>query len=460
MSATITPAHSNPSSRASSPAPVLFERLASARMQCLAFFIVMMAVALGGWIRPPLSSDIRAWHLPLFQTVSTEAAANAIVYGPRKVYPLGIATVVVTALGIGLVLTLRRPRRFGIACAGVLAVTVLVLGVLIFKHPLLYAALIDQSDQYSRMAGFLSDIEQDAVTDVSDARVAPSSVASSGDGAGLGHGAPFLWQGKWLAVLAGIGALFGLRGTVGRRLVVTGGALVIGAVGAILICHGPLRSEFHFRRAWQQEQLGLTSKARESLDRAIAACKPIESLERVWLLKGRLDERENVDSPERAYFAALRLERDGQSQAAVDRLRAALTGRFPDAEATLQCKLSRLLTKVGLAEFEADRLAPAVDHFASAKSLSPTAIDAAMFVGLVQSKLDPQHPERAESLLAPVLGATADRLIRADILATLGDTYFEAGRMVEARDRYRASIRAFNLPKQINYRAQRGLVGM
>src|SRR5262249_24631354 len=53
-----------------------------------------------------------------------------------------------------------------------------------------------------------------------------------------------------------------------------------------------------------------------------------------------------------------------------------------------------------------------------------------------------------------------DRAIHADALSLLGDEDFHRGDIHQARERYRESMKAWMLPKTINYRAQRGLGGL
>src|SRR5262249_17228174 len=66
---------------------------------------------------------------------------------------------------------------------------------------------------------------------------------------------------------------------------------------------------------------------------------------------------------------------------------------------------------------------------------------------------DPHALPLLESLPA------VDRAICADALSLLGDANFRRGDLTEARERYRESMKAWMLPKTINYRAQRGLGG-
>jgi hypothetical protein len=91
-------------------------------------------------------------------------------------------------------------------------------------------------------------------------------------------------------------------------------------------------------------------------------------------------------------------------------------------------------------------------------AIDPYRFDCLFYIALAQAKSNAdvrtvEHPTKR------LLGNIADRTLRADILATLGDVYFEAGKIEIARCHYEASKQAFELPKDINFRARRGLLG-
>ena len=81
-------------------------------------------------------------------------------------------------------------------------------------------------------------------------------------------------------------------------------------------------------------------------------------------------------------------------------------------------------------------------------------------IGIVRDRVREPDPVEIEELFKPCLARLEDRVLRADMLAILGDVHFVAGDFTQARENYLASLRAFHLPKQINYRAQKGLTGL
>lgn len=95
-----------------------------------------------------------------------------------------------------------------------------------------------------------------------------------------------------------------------------------------------------------------------------------------------------------------------------------------------------------------------------AARLVPPRYDLAFYLGSVGARLEPTSPEPVEALMAPLLDGLGDSILLADTLATLGDVHFEAGDSAAARRRYAESLRAFLLPRLINYRAQKNLGGL
>jgi tetratricopeptide (TPR) repeat protein len=101
------------------------------------------------------------------------------------------------------------------------------------------------------------------------------------------------------------------------------------------------------------------------------------------------------------------------------------------------------------------RLVAARESWQRSVELDPSRIDGRIHAAYVHTLLDPHHPEGAETGVV-----VADRMLQADVLNMLGDAYFAAGRMDEARQRYAQSLDLLNLPQRKNFRAQKGLGGL
>ena len=102
----------------------------------------------------------------------------------------------------------------------------------------------------------------------------------------------------------------------------------------------------------------------------------------------------------------------------------------------------------------------AQDSWRRALDLTPGRRDCGFYLGLVQARTDRDHPERVEAAFRPMVTRLADQILLGDILNTVGNAYFEAGQVIEARRRYAHSYDVFCLPKAINLEAQKQLGGM
>lgn len=438
--------------------PVALLEAAVGRRGLAFLFIIACAVfSLGGWLRPPLSADLRAIHLPLLGSADASTAMQ-LLYGPRRFIPLSIGSVLLVVCVVGAAAVAHRPRRLGAVAAVVLLVAVAMNGAAAVNQPALLELLDEQLAQHARMVEFVTGIEEDAVSDPASARVlAPP--ATDAPQLPAGRGMAYLWHGRWLVALAIAGVVCGIQGSIARRVAWTGGALACGATLAAVLCLPTLRAERLARSALEREQLGDRAGARGTLAAAVSISPVFGTLERVVLLEGRLDDQDGRESAARGIYLAQRWQRSGQTARARARL-VEQGERLPSTESIRARVLERLEVEGGLAELELGRPSAAVMAWERAMAAARSSLDASFLAGLVFARMSPGEPERAEALMAPMLSATADRLLRADALASLGDVYFEAGKWSQAREKYRASMRAFSLPKQINYRAQRGLVGM
>jgi hypothetical protein len=102
----------------------------------------------------------------------------------------------------------------------------------------------------------------------------------------------------------------------------------------------------------------------------------------------------------------------------------------------------------------------AQDAWQRAREANPWQYDTLFLLASARGKVDRARPRRLQEEYSPLLDVLADRFLKADMFDLLGDAYFEAGHMNDARLRYADSAQAFTLPKVINHRALMGLGGL
>lgn len=422
------------------------------------FFLIALVLATSGWLRPPLSHDIRSVYLSLGLVDSASQSPAEMLYGTRRV-PIdsaGVAVVVLIAVAAALVF--RKPARFAGFAGVLLCASLGATAATIVNHPALIELFDFEQKQRGEIVAMLRDLEANAVTDNSNARVR-ALPAEEGERGGLTRGFVYVWGGWWLIPFAAGGVLFGSRGPLRRRLGRLSIWLLLGAVLSGALCFRRVRAEYHWMHAERLEAEGNSRGARQALETAVSQFPEFSRLERTWLLEGKLDFREGKTTSYERFFRAHQLGRNGEFSEAIalmeDALEAGGRGR-----AAAHYQLANLLTAAGLEHHSLDRFEAAVDVWQRAKQMVPFKLDCAFYLGTLRAQTDRARPHLAEDAFAPLLERLADRALRADILASLGDAYFETGQMAGARRRYEDSYTAFNLPKKINYRAQKGLLGM
>ena len=131
----------------------------------------------------------------------------------------------------------------------------------------------------------------------------------------------------------------------------------------------------------------------------------------------------------------------------------------PAASPAARSQAARVLAEMGIDSFHRGRVGSAEIAWERSLAADPKAIDSAVLLAEA-ARVDRDQVGRMEATLGPALDGMADRVLRADLLAMLGDAYFDSGQIALARQRYAASCEAFTLPKIINHHALRGMGGL
>jgi tetratricopeptide (TPR) repeat protein len=515
----------------------------SKRGMPLCFLVGAALLVCGGWVRPPMSADIRAPYLPLGIVRSITPPADVVLAEPRHFYWHSAGAFMFAVVGFGALLTLVWPRTFGLVAGIILACTIGAHAAVI-NQP----ALIEKFDlQLSQRRQLVTMVQNSPIwnplPNIGNARIQrlgfPGEDELWGD---LSRTTAYLVFGQWLIVWSLIGCLAGTSGRLWRRVAMTGGFTVFGFILLGAMGHERLLAEYHWYRCKYLESDGKYKEARESLQKAIALFPEFDELQRTWLIAGKLDYREGRHSPREFFFRTYQLQRNKESVRSFtseedieweftyaddprQNLAADLVGpdlsvdpSFTGArdyhiglsplvgplakpyrrDRTLDQRrtsgmFSQLLDQEpeaapvryqaadfwiirGLIDYMATptysdsegfdyqseglQLTSAMTKWQQGQKLDPTRADCHFYLGYLEARLNPRNAEEAERAFGPILDQVADRVLRAEALNILGESYLDAGRLREARLRYAASMDLFNLPKVINYRGQKGLGGL
>ena len=251
------------------------------------------------------------------------------------------------------------------------------------------------------------------------------------------------------------------RGRWERRLGHLGLWTMAGLLLSGVVCARRLRAEYHWNQAEELERVGDLDGARHALGVAKAIFPEFERLQRTWTLAGKLDFRQQRPTRYATFF------RVGQLACHQDRTLAIgvlseLTG--DREEITLEPAVRNLAAQIfsdTARKYLADAsIVSARDAFVRACRLAPYRMDCVFGYGVVLAQNERWNPELVETQFKSLIARVGDRSLKADLLERLGNAFFEAGRLVEARKYYQDSIDVFCQPKFVNIPAQEGMLGM
>jgi len=166
---------------------------------------------------------------------------------------------------------------------------------------------------------------------------------------------------------------------------------------------------------------------------------------------------------------------DGQLRAAAELFGDLRSGCPPEMEPLVRNQQARIWAELAIAELQQTAVylegtfnyLPQDRHLTSSReawrramTLAPERMDGPFCLAAIQARIDREHPAEVAAELERILKIIADPILRADLLSSLADVYFEAGRLQDARKLYAKAYDSFSLPKNVNNRAQKGLGGL
>jgi hypothetical protein len=442
------------------------------RMRCLTalFFVLAAVLTATTWLRPPLSPDLSGLNLPLRWTLSTKGSPEQLLHGPRRPFigSLGGALLVLIGLEMGIVLW--RPQLLSVASGLLLCGALAANAAVLFNYPDLIELLdLEQQQRQNMVRLLLAPGEPPPLATVQGGRdhaAAPlngwisAAPVQNQESADLFRAWAYTWFGPFLIALAALGLLLAKRGPLSSRLICLAGWSVAGAVLAGVLCWPRLWAEYHWHQAVLCEGQGDYVGARTELDASLAQAPQFARLQRTWLLLGKLDHRQHRSGPALHLLQAYQQGQGKHWAEALAQLNELPVASYHDWPAVAQ-QAARLALASGLDHYQRQRWAAAERDGQLARVWVPQAKDARLLLAVASARQDIGRPGRVEELLGPLLGPSlADQMLRADCLSLLGNVYFTAGQMSQARQRYAESLDAFSLPRPADYRAEKGLGGL
>ncbi len=341
--------------------------------------------------------------------------------------------------------------------AGVLlAVGISANAVAAFNFPALIELLQEELSQDRNVVVVLNQFNEHSLTEYDASRLAAQRVAASSFP--LADSWPFLLYGNWLVVLAALGVLYSQRGALLRRLAAVAAWVLVGIACSAIGCGPRLLGEFHWYRADRLQLEANYSGSLTALENAVSCFPELGRLQRTWRLRGELDYCEGRSTPESQFWQAGQYLSDSRLEMAGGLMEE--LGRETNWAPPVGDMAGRLWVSRGMRDFGKSDIAGAGEAMRKAADVQDVRLDCLFCLGVVQAHMDRVHPERAEAEFASLLVRCGYQLLSADALKILGDAYFDADDMREARARYGESWDTYNLLGNINCLAQKGLGGL
>ena len=429
------------------------------------FGLLVFVLVLPGMVqvlRPPISSDISGFSLPLLGAGDSVFSAAEFVRGSRPLLLFSPGSVLaIVAIGC-IIAVVARPRSLPWAAGSALAVLLACEATVLLNHPAVVAELDRESELRESIITMLEETAEPFIDITSYPRVRdlpsniePGSIASAVNYRPRGRG--------MFVVLALLGVLLVSAGPFHRRLGFTMVWCLIGATLAFGLTWRRCVAEWHWQRAELAEARGQLRSATGHIDAAEAYFPEFSRLERTWFLRGAVDYQSARKTSASTYFTARQWARSGQLAQAVQTLATleqpgrAAGDRHPPWVARW---LADVMVRMALVAFTERRYESADQFLDQALVVDPSVPERSLCLAVLRARKQAAAPDHVAALLDPVVDRLADRSLRAALLAMLGDCYFSDGQFSEARRRHQASLAAYSLPKTINYRALRGLLGL
>lgn len=420
---------------------------------------LLAVLSMSPWLRPPLSRDLRAATLPLGVWNGTEYDPADLLATRRFRYD-SVALPLLIVCAAGACVIAFRPQELQYFSGFVILLSIAGTAAVMFNHPRLISAMdaeVFQRDEIRRVMQVHEDFslagrtksrihlrnQHNGLLDVSEE---PSEAT---------HAWLYLAWSPWLVMAAMFITGASVGGTWRHRAGTVAAWLSLGLLLAGAVTWRRCLAERYWKISASLENTNDFDGAAEALDNVLAVMPNFEDTPRMWLARGRLDVRRNIDSVEALVFRALKVP-NGGGRAEIEM---AVT-LVPESR-TLRDYAASLLYDAGKTSYTEYGIASGADAlWARATNYAPWRVDCTVAQAIASEHTERNMPEQVEALLAPMLPHVGDRLIRADMQSLVGDAYFEAGRLREARKHYAASMKTFSLPRFINPHAQEAMLGM
>ena len=411
------------------------------------------------WLRPSLSQDISAFELPLYMTSNFDAVEA--VQGDRHFFLLspGVLLAAVAVLGIAANVLGWLSRS---VVAGIFFATLVGCQLsLLFVHPALIVQLARENDSRNAIVSVMDETAQPSIEITAFPRV--KSLRRYTEPGSIESAENFVPHGRAVFITISLMALlFVTPGSTLKRLSVGAMWTVAGVLLFAFFSAPRIPAEWHTYHAIHQEQQGNLTLAENHLRASLEWAPSLLDMPRTWSLQGLIDYQSNRETAARQYYVASQKSRNGMFKEALvelERMREYPEWDSDGHQKYLNYWTADLRVKQAMDSFRMGHFDAAEEYWKLAMESDDSQKYRPLYVAALQTRLQGADPEQIWNTVDPLLDRLADRSLKAATHAMIGDCFFAQGEFTLARQHYQSSLDIYSLPKTINYRALRGLLG-
>lgn len=378
------------------------------------------------------------------------------IVGPMSRGPVEVpyAWMVIVAIGgLGLVACWMRADRCGVACgvAG-LGVCSFVLLYLTFVHPAFWA-LVEENAQYVEIMRFTRrHFPSNLGVEPTLQTMLPADTLLER----LGTAWYFMGKGWWIGLLGSV-VLLGSCGYSGGRQTwrwLSATALIVCVGQSVFLVQGVVAQNF-----WEQGDRHMADgNYGRALGRYDAAQQMDTQLARSVQRQLRIGEAHvllGVPTQLHArFYLGHRYTEQGNIDAALSEYRLALPHATGALESILRKRLAWTYVTLGFKQYRQGDVGQAAVQWE--KALATDSAQIAAVYGLARAYFDQGRYEQSLAMSQSVLAYTRHRLLRANVQANMGDSYWKLGDTTKARLAYAVAMK---LDAYGNFRAMKSLGG-
>jgi hypothetical protein len=419
-------------------------------------------LAVSTWLRPAISRDFRAIHIPWLGSPAAQFSPDRVVEVPRPWRWDSVGAPIFALSVIGIPLVLLRPKWTRFVFGAVLAIGIPALAAAFWNHPAIVEFLEGEVRQRAMVRAVIREHADDMLSGGAPDRLELIHGQLTIDQLDEVHPLwyPFRYSvyGPWLLVLAAGGAIAASGGAWPQRLWYAGRWALVGVGFAVAVTLPRSVAEYQLARSALFEDRNELPAAAAAVEQAVNAMPQLAETRRYWQIRGRIEYRERHNNEYVTFFKAFQ----HMQQSMPGLARAELA---PDVERTggsiaQRDVLSAVIGRLAVHFTYDDNQSAAAVAWREATIVTPW--EPAYWIAATATTLA-AAPHRASDMkqeMLPWLAQVGDRLVNSDFKSVIGDAYFLTGDLDAAREMYNKAMDTFDLPKYVNLHAQKGLLGM